>query len=53
MHSYINDKIKTLANCIKIGGLRLGKSFLFISANDKYRMVYLLSADSKVTPGFD
>jgi len=38
---------------MKLGSLRLGKTMIFISADRKYRNVFLLSADSRVIPHFD
>jgi len=33
--------------------MRLGKTFVFITADENERKVFLFSADSKVTPAFD
>ena len=38
---------------LKLASLRLGKTLLFTSNDDKQRKVFLFSADSKVIPEFD
>jgi hypothetical protein len=52
-HSNIdNDYSKFFLN-LKLGSFRLGKTFVFITADQDERKVILFSADSKVTPSFD
>ena len=54
-HSYNKQskRVRQLIDKIKLGAFRLGKTFLFISADHKTRKVMMLSADSRITPMFD
>ena len=52
-HSYKSEKIKEFSTCLQIGGFRLGKTLLFISADDKTRRVVMISSDAKMTPNFE
>jgi hypothetical protein len=38
---------------LKIAGLRLGKTLLYIDSSPSERKVFVFSADSKVYPEFD
>ena len=53
MHSFKNERNAKIANNLKLGCLKLGKTMLFITASDKTRKVFMLSADSKITPTFE
>ena len=52
-HSYYSGSIiRKFADKIKLGSFRLGKTFLFISADSYKRKVAMFSADSRITPMF-
>lgn len=52
-HKFSSLRMKTLTENLKLGSLRLGKTFLLISSDSRYRYTYLLSAESRITPHFD
>ena len=52
-HQGLSPQLKKFTENVKLGALRLGKTFLFVSSDIKFRYVYLLSAESRVSPHFD
>ena len=52
-HNFISAKFKKLTENIKLGAFRLGKTFLLVTSDKRFRYVYMLSAESRVSPHFD
>lgn len=52
-HKFTSLRMKNLTENLKLGSLRLGKTFLLISSDTRHRYTYLLSAESRITPHFD
>lgn len=48
-----NEQFSKFMTNLKIASMRLGKTMIFITADETYRKVFLFSADSKVAPAFD
>lgn len=51
--SSADEEFSKFMTNIKVASMRLGKTFVFITADDNERKVFMFSADSKVTPFFD
>ena len=45
--------MKNFTESIKLGAFRLGKTFLIVTSDKKFKYVYMLSAESRVSPHFD
>ena len=52
-HNFVTNHMKKLTEDIKLGAFRLGKTFLIVTSDKKFKYVYLLSAESRVSPHFD
>lgn len=52
-HNFTSPELKRFTENIKLGSLRIGKTFLLISSDCRFRYIYLMSAQSRISPHFD
>ncbi len=43
-HNFVSPQMKKLTENIKLSAFRLGKTFLIVTSDKKFKYVYLLSA---------